>query len=174
MGFKDAISTCYSKYATFSGRASKLEFWWFTLLGIIVHMVQIPVQTLAMFIAAETSSVTVQFVLPIVIMISAIIVVYIPWMAVGCRRLHDIGWQGWPVVILFVLYLPLAIPFPLRLALIMGAGDSGSPFLLFFGTILVYGSSLTLPIAAILAYFLSRPSEPGPNKYGPPPPEVTT
>ena len=28
MTFTQSIATCFSKYATFSGRASRSEFWW--------------------------------------------------------------------------------------------------------------------------------------------------
>jgi uncharacterized membrane protein YhaH (DUF805 family) len=31
MRFQDAIRVCFSKYATFSGRASRPEYWWFVL-----------------------------------------------------------------------------------------------------------------------------------------------
>lgn len=39
MGFVEAIKSGYSKYATFSGRASRSEFWYFTLLGFLVGFV---------------------------------------------------------------------------------------------------------------------------------------
>ena len=31
MGFQDAVRTCLRKYATFSGRASRPEYWYFML-----------------------------------------------------------------------------------------------------------------------------------------------
>ena len=33
MTFTEAIRTCFQKYATFSGRARRSEFWWFVLLN---------------------------------------------------------------------------------------------------------------------------------------------
>ena len=36
MGFGQSIKTVYSKYATFSGRASRSEFWWFFLFSFLV------------------------------------------------------------------------------------------------------------------------------------------
>ena len=39
MTFTQSISTCFSKYATFSGRASRSEYWWFALFGMIVNLV---------------------------------------------------------------------------------------------------------------------------------------
>ncbi|HAL37550.1 MAG TPA: DUF805 domain-containing protein, partial [Polaromonas sp.] len=38
MNFGQAISTCLSKYATFSGRASRPEFWWFFLFQLLVSV----------------------------------------------------------------------------------------------------------------------------------------
>lgn len=38
MNFGQAISTCFAKYATFSGRASRPEFWWFFLLQLLVSL----------------------------------------------------------------------------------------------------------------------------------------
>ena len=36
MGFVEAVKTCFSKFATFSGRARRSEFWWFYLLNAIL------------------------------------------------------------------------------------------------------------------------------------------
>ena len=38
MNFGQAISACLSKYATFSGRASRPEFWWFFLFQILISI----------------------------------------------------------------------------------------------------------------------------------------
>lgn len=37
MSFGDAVKTCFKKYATFSGRARRSEFWWFYLAISIVN-----------------------------------------------------------------------------------------------------------------------------------------
>ena len=39
MDFATAIRTCLSKYATFTGRASRPEFWWFALFTMLVSAV---------------------------------------------------------------------------------------------------------------------------------------
>ena len=36
MGFGQAVSTVFSKYATFSGRARRSEYWWWVLFTILV------------------------------------------------------------------------------------------------------------------------------------------
>ena len=39
IGFIDAIKRGFKKYATFSGRASRSEYWWWTLFAVIVYLV---------------------------------------------------------------------------------------------------------------------------------------
>ena len=36
MNFPTAITTCFSKFATFSGRATRSEFWWFYLFTLLL------------------------------------------------------------------------------------------------------------------------------------------
>src|SRR5690606_25184088 len=39
MNFTEAVKACLNKYATFSGRAGKPEFWWFFLFQVLVLVV---------------------------------------------------------------------------------------------------------------------------------------
>jgi uncharacterized membrane protein YhaH (DUF805 family) len=75
MTFQEAIKICFQKYADFSGRAKRPEFWWFALFTF-----------LASIILGVVSS-----------MLSGLfsLAVLIPSLAVGARRLHDIGRSGW-------------------------------------------------------------------------------
>lgn len=75
MNFGQAISTCFSKYATFSGRASRPEFWWFFLFQVLVSIAA------SMFGDVINGLVNLALLLPA--------------LAVGARRLHDIGKSGW-------------------------------------------------------------------------------
>ncbi|MBO7203085.1 MAG: DUF805 domain-containing protein [Paludibacteraceae bacterium] len=34
MNFSTSVKTCFSKYATFSGRASRSEYWYFYLVSL--------------------------------------------------------------------------------------------------------------------------------------------
>lgn len=174
MGFKESVRTCYSKYATFSGRAAKPEFWWFALLGIVIHLALGWVQVMAM----RTGSLygLLAFFLPILVSIAAIVLVYIPWMAAGSRRFHDIGWPGWVVVIPFALALPVFIPSLMVWGMVGDAGPPSNPLLYFLANvyfaIAMAGNWLMPLVVAVFAYLLYRPSQLGPNKYGPPPPEA--
>lgn len=82
MGFAEAVKTCFSKYATFSGRAGRPEFWWFALFMFIVNIV---LNILSM------ASETIGGILSILFVLGTII----PSLAVGARRLHDIDRTGW-------------------------------------------------------------------------------
>ncbi len=85
MNMGQAITSCMRKYATFSGRASRSEFWWFYLFCVLLSWgTQIVGYALA-------SISPVLAVLPLVVTL----VLLLPQFAVACRRLHDVGRSGW-------------------------------------------------------------------------------
>lgn len=81
MTMLEAVGSCFSKYATFSGRASRSEYWWFFLFNMIVSIVLGFVQGAA----GQEVGISDFYNLAIII----------PSIAVACRRLHDIGRSGW-------------------------------------------------------------------------------
>lgn len=76
MNFQESISVCFSKYATFSGRAGRPEFWWFFLFQLLV-------------------GIATQALLPTPLPDLVSLLLLCPSLAVGARRLHDIGRTGW-------------------------------------------------------------------------------
>jgi uncharacterized membrane protein YhaH (DUF805 family) len=70
MDFVTAIKTCFSKYADFTGRARRSEFWFFYLLTFVVGWI------------------------PYIGWLASVALI-IPSFSVGARRLHDIGRSGW-------------------------------------------------------------------------------
>lgn len=82
MGFVEAVKTCFQKYVTFEGRAARPEYWWFILFCIVGGIVtSIFGQTLNAIFQLAT---------------------LVPCVAVGARRLHDIGKSGWFQLLWFV------------------------------------------------------------------------
>jgi uncharacterized membrane protein YhaH (DUF805 family) len=75
MTFGESISSCLRNYATFAGRASRSEFWWFMLFSFIA---QAAGSALSDKLGALIG-----------------IVVLLPTLAVGSRRAHDIDKSGW-------------------------------------------------------------------------------
>ncbi len=73
------------KYATFSGRASRPEFWMFTLVSLVISIV------LAVIDALLGTGMIIETVYDVA--------VFLPSLAVSVRRLHDIDRSGWWVLI---------------------------------------------------------------------------
>lgn len=78
----------WKKYATFDGRARRSEYWYFTLINILIMQI---------FYSIESTGTT--FGLFFLMSILFGVASAIPTMAVGVRRLHDIGRSGWWLLI---------------------------------------------------------------------------
>ena len=92
MSFPDAVRTALSRYATFGGRAARPEFWWFVLFLVLV-------QVAASFIDYALFAAEGRFgiVGPLVSL-----ALFLPYLAVGARRLHDTERTAWWLLIAFV------------------------------------------------------------------------
>ena len=82
MTFTKSIEVCFKKFATFDGRAKKSEFWWFQLFCLIVELTGIIFDHLMGYESGFFELV-------------AYVIVLLPSLAVGARRLHDTGRSGW-------------------------------------------------------------------------------
>ena len=98
MNFVESIKTCFRKYADFSGRGSRPEYWWFFLFCVLVQ------------IAAEQISSSLGLVMNLVLLL--------PSLAAGARRLHDTWRSGWwqllsvPVLLVGILLWFLGDEYP--------------------------------------------------------------
>ena len=90
MDFWTAVKTCYGKYATFGGRASRSEYWYFTLFAWLVAIAALILDG-ALFNSPGGA-------------FYAIVTLanLIPSIAVSVRRLHDTDRSGWWWLIMFV------------------------------------------------------------------------
>lgn len=92
------------RYADFSGRAPRREYWWFVLFEWIAFMVLL---VSAMMISASTDSQGGQplfwiFLIPALL---GFLLLAIPNIAVQVRRLHDQNLTGWLVLLFFIPYI---------------------------------------------------------------------
>lgn len=112
MEFMEAVKTVFlKKYATFSGRASRSEFWWFMLFIYLMLLVLISVfVTIGITLALATNYdektaalmiVGIGFLPPM----ACLFVFFIPMIAVAVRRLHDRNMSGW----WYLLFMALSI-----------------------------------------------------------------
>jgi uncharacterized membrane protein YhaH (DUF805 family) len=80
MSFTQAVRQCFSKYATFTGRAGRRELWYFILFLV-----------LSQFVAA-----VLDYGLGVTLFEPAVgLGTLLPGLAVEIRRLHDLGRSGW-------------------------------------------------------------------------------
>ena len=75
MTFQESIKVCFSKYADFSGRATRPEYWWFFLFLVLASLV------LSMISPVLSGLFSLGMLLPSI--------------AVATRRLHDTNRSGW-------------------------------------------------------------------------------
>ena len=99
MGFSEAIRTCFQNYATFSGRARRAEYWWWTLFATLIGAV-------AMIIDARAFP-TYQELGPVSALVS--LALLLPGLSVTVRRLHDLGRSGWWILIALVPFVGFLI-----------------------------------------------------------------
>lgn len=86
----------WKKYATFSGRASRSEYWWFVLVSFVVSVVITLIGTVVagdMTTASTTTGVD--------DVLSGLwgLATLIPSLALAVRRLHDTNRSGWWVLL---------------------------------------------------------------------------
>ena len=155
MDFITAIKTCFSKYADFTGRARRSEFWFWYLFTVLVSMFSswIPFASLVT------------------------LALVIPTLAASVRRLHDTGRSGWwlllsiiPSIIWFIILIALL---GYAIFTIITAGDY-DPNLLANNLVANIGLCVTYILSLIVTFvcqiilivWWAKDSTPGANEYG--------
>lgn len=91
MNFVDAIKSGFSNYVTFRGRAVRSEYWYWVLFTVIASLVCLTIDaTLLGYSPSGASPITSIFDL----------VTFLPSLAVGVRRMHDMDRTGWWLLLL--------------------------------------------------------------------------
>ena len=118
MNFIQSISTCMRKYVTFSGRATRSEFWWFYLFTVLVNLVAtsqassfVPVLLDGQDMTENESSYFLNNFFFLYLSTITSLILLLPSLAVAVRRLHDVGRSGWWILIAFTVIgiIPLLI-----------------------------------------------------------------
>lgn len=88
------LDTIRYRYADFQGRASRSEYWYFVLFYFIIEMICRVID--AWFLNPVVLGATVEQSFKGGLLSGIVgLALFIPSMAVGVRRLHDIGRSGW-------------------------------------------------------------------------------
>lgn len=150
MTFQDSVKTCLTeKFASFQGRASRSEYWWFVLAVIVVGLIAALLGWIVQWIVA--------------------LALIVPAAAAGARRLQDTGRPGWWIWIPIALSLVLSVLTPEMPT--MGPDMMQTGEMPHMGSLALAGilGLIQLVIALVFLWFLTRPSQPETNAYGPPP-----
>ncbi|PCH65687.1 MAG: hypothetical protein COC12_14230 [Rhodobacteraceae bacterium] len=170
MTFVEAIKSCMSKYARFSGRASRSEYWWFVLFIVLTSTVLGIIDNNIFGVDPVTQTSNGVFG-PLFSLVTLL-----PVLSVGWRRMHDSGRPGW------YLLLPMLVTLSTFFFLMIGVMSfatlqniGADPEMLrgpaeFLGlTGMVTAVILQLALVVLLLWWLTRPSDAGINAFGPPP-----
>jgi uncharacterized membrane protein YhaH (DUF805 family) len=88
MTFSESVSTCFSKYFVFKGRASRSEYWWFQLI------------VTPSFVISDFTETDISY-----LFLGIALVTLIPAISVGVRRLHDTNRSGFFLLIGFIPFI---------------------------------------------------------------------
>jgi uncharacterized membrane protein YhaH (DUF805 family) len=101
MTFSEAVKSCLSNYATFTGRASRSEFWFFwlfTLLVLIVASIIDSALGTSFTMTNPATGLDQSAGYGYIYLISGLALL-LPSLAVAVRRLHDTDRSGWWLLI---------------------------------------------------------------------------
>ncbi|MFT4959787.1 MAG: uncharacterized membrane protein YhaH (DUF805 family) [Paracoccaceae bacterium] len=176
MDFSEAVRVCLRKYVTFSGRATRPEYWYFILFvilgGIIFGIFDYILFGGTVETASETTSDSMSASFnaqsngPLASLFS--LAVFLPSLAAGWRRMHDSGRSGlhmfYPMIVMIGVGVFMAFWGGLAElvsgnieGLIAGVG----------GIIAILAIVVMILSPLVVLWWLTRPSQSGDNEYGP-------
>jgi uncharacterized membrane protein YhaH (DUF805 family) len=109
------------RYADFSGRSRRKEYWMFVLLNVLLALIALAALAVSYYADMSESAMTTLLTPLFVVYFLLSLAFIIPGLAVTVRRLHDTDRSGW--TILFGL-IPIVGPF-LLLVYYISEGTSG-------------------------------------------------
>ena len=177
MGFIEAVKTCLKKSFVFKGRARRSEFWWWTLFSFIIGLV-------VSFVTDEIPDDNLLLLLPFTLGVLVFcIYLGIANFAVSTRRLHDIGRSGWwygatlifgAVWVVWIVAKTISIVGGMDLDHIDVESDAFTLIVLkeMLGVIII-PYILYIVYSIVLLVWYCKDSQPGVNKYGENPKEIT-
>ena len=136
------------KYATFSGRARRAEFWWFTLFSWVVGIA-------AGFIDRTTDAPVLRGLLGLAFML--------PSLAVGVRRLHDGGRSGWWLVLPVLSLVAFIV---ITVVISIDASGAAENWFIALGLFTMIASLAFLGLLVLLLVWFVQRGTDGSNRFG--------
>lgn len=94
--FGNAVKRFFTKYAVFSGRASRREFWWVILLFVLCNIALSIIGGMFAFISTAV---------PTILGVIWTLATIVPYVALAVRRVHDTNKSGWWVLLPGIPYV---------------------------------------------------------------------
>lgn len=177
MTIQESVKTCLRKYADFSGRATRAEFWWWVLVTALVSFVINAIESAFGIFGGRLLPI------PYFIGIDPLSTIYtlailLPGLAVTVRRLHDIGRTGWWQLVWIMIalagFIPVASGIALSVTSLISSGSGwnalGEPaFWIPVAIGLGLSALVWLGLFVWWLIWMVTPGQPGPNIYGPDP-----
>lgn len=140
----------FQKYATFSGRARRSEFWYYILASTIISIALAFVDLLlgTNKTLGETGLVGGIYSL----------ITFIPGITVSARRLHDIGKSGWFVLLFYIPFITMFVIF----YLILSTGQD-------LRGLLGFNALVAIGLGIYFIILFAKEGMQGTNIYGPDP-----
>lgn len=167
VSFSEAVARYFGQYATFTGRATRAEFWWVQLFNFIISFV-LYLLPLIYLLASGMSFLSLATGTPMLLKVSQVILslyglaTLIPSLALTVRRLHDISRSGYWLIAFYVLYFAafiIIISGAMMTALLPGRNMFA---MVFIAAIMLIGLCIWWLV------WMCTPSDPD-NEYGPDP-----
>ena len=144
------------KYATFSGRARRKEFWMFTLVSTLISLGLTVVDVVFGWFNNEVN----------IGVLSTIysLAVLLPYTAVTARRLHDTNRSAWWMFGPFLGYMALGL-LAVVVVVTLGVDDHAIGAISIVGAIAI-GLLLIMVMGVAVLVFLCLDGTPGENRFG--------
>ena len=160
VGFGEAISRGFRNYATFSGRSTRAESWWWALFTYLTSIILVVVDTATGTIGMFGDSGLLGQLFEVAILV--------PTLALGARRLHDINRTGWWLFLVLGFFPMAAIGGGILLVSFFLLDNLLILTVLGFTMVIGFGILGIIGIIVLIVWAIKR-GDKGPNKYGPDP-----
>jgi uncharacterized membrane protein YhaH (DUF805 family) len=157
-------------YANFSGRASRAEFWWFTLFFMIAYFILF---FIGMALSAGSPAPATPSPFAVYARMGGFLavlgifwlVMLIPSIAVQIRRLHDTDRSGWWLGGFWLIYIAYMVSSFSMVSSMAAQAQGGAPAMGGFAAVAILGLVMLVYCIVLLVFWCLR-GTPGPNRFG--------
>ena len=165
--FVEAVKVAFRKYADFTGRATRAEYWWWVLFSVLAGVAFGSIDGFIASLTGWKGASPFQTIFGLATLL--------PSLAVTSRRLHDIGKSGWWQLAWWsplLAWITTGVLWAIAVGVVWAReGEIGWDVLIFLPAIVATIASLLVTLAVViwLIVWMVRQGQTGPNRFGPDP-----